>query len=276
MWLSPSTLGSAGTAHQVYRVLVATSSRHGLVYADTDGLVITSAANPRLKLVRRLASRRARQQLGLFVCEGEDLVAAALEAGIDPVEALVDAERPVLAGELAGAEAVEPRLLQEVSVLGHGPRVIAVFRRSDLPGADAPGGLALWRVGDPGNLGTLMRVADALGPASLWLSEGCADPTGPKAVRASAGALFRVGVGRFDEAPAPWLGLVARDGEPIDRAELPVAATLLLGAEREGLPDDLLARCERRLTIPQTGDAESLNVAMAGSIALWERRRRSG
>ena len=129
--------------------------------------------------------------------------------------------------------------------------------------------------GDPGNVGTLLRAADALGPAALWLSEGCADPTGPKAVRASAGAVFRVGVGRFDDAPAPWLGLVAGDGEPIDAAELPAAATLLLGAERAGLPDDLLARCDRRLTIPQTGEAESLNVAMAGSIALWERSRQS-
>ena len=226
--------------------------------------------------MRRLASRRARERLGLFACEGEDLVAAAIEAGIEPVEALVDAERPVLAGALPAAEAVAPRLLHDVSVLGHGPRVIAVFRRTDLPAADAQGGLALWRVGDPGNVGTLLRAADALGPAALWLSEGCADPTGPKAVRASAGAVFRVGVGRFDDAPAPWLGLVAGEGEPIDVAELPAAATLLLGAERQGLPDDLLERCERRLTIPQTGGAESLNVAMAGSIALWERRRRNG
>jgi TrmH family RNA methyltransferase len=130
-------------------------------------------------------------------------------------------------------------------------------------------------VADPGNVGTLLRAADALGPAALWLSDGCADPTGPKAVRASAGAIFRVGVGQLDDAPRPWLALVARDGEAIDAAELP-AGTMLLGAEREGLPQELLARCERRLTIPQTGDAESLNVAMAGSIALWERRRRSG
>jgi RNA methyltransferase, TrmH family len=81
--------------------------------------VITSAANPRLKLVRRLASRRQRERLGLFVCEGEDLVAAALEAGVHPVEVLVDAERPPLLEGLQEAEPVEPRLLAEVSSLAH-------------------------------------------------------------------------------------------------------------------------------------------------------------
>ena len=249
--------------------------------------MITSPANARLKLVRRLASRRQRERSGLFVCEGEDLVTAALEAGIEPVEALVDAERPVLLDELPRAELVAPPLLADVSALAHPPRVVAVFRRADLPGLATSGvrprtwpdgrwraGLALWHVADPGNVGTLVRAADALGPAFLALSAGCADPTGPKALRASAGAVFRVPLARFDEAPPPLVALVPRGGEPLGELELGGGATFVLGAEREGLPDDVLARCDARAHIPQAPEAESLNVAMAGTIALYEVSRR--
>jgi TrmH family RNA methyltransferase len=240
--------------------------------------VITSAANPRLKLVRRLASRRQRERLGLFVCEGEDLVAAALEAGIHPVEVLVDAERPPLLDGLDEAEPVEPRLLAEASSLAHPPRVIGVFRRADLPQldpADAPPvGLALWHVGDPGNIGTVLRTSDGLGPAFVALSSGCGDPTGPKALRASAGAVFRVPLGRFEDAPRPRAALVARGGVPLPDLELPDRVTFVLGAEREGLPEDVAAACEVQATIPLEPAAESLNVAVSGAIALYEWRRR--
>ena len=134
-------------------------------------------------------------------------------------------------------------------------------------------GLALWRVGDPGNVGTLIRSVDALGGAFVALSGGCADPTSPKAVRASMGALFRVPVIAFDEAPRPWIALVPRDGrelEPIERG------SFVLGSEREGLSEEVLARCDDRVTIPLSDGAESLNVAMAGTIALYDARGRSG
>jgi RNA methyltransferase, TrmH family len=239
--------------------------------------VITSPANPRLKLVRRLRSRRQRERLGLFVCEGEDLVAAGLAAGISPVEALVDAERPP---ELPGleAETVEPRLLADVSVLGHPPRVLAVFRAADLPRLDAANppqvGLAVWRVVDPGNIGTLLRTSDGLGPAFLALSAGCADPTGAKALRASAGAVFRVPTGRFDDAPRPWLALVPRGVVELTALEPTDRATFLLGAEREGLPEEVVDRADTIVSIPLAPGAESLNVAVAGSIALYEWWRR--
>ncbi len=237
--------------------------------------MITSSANPRLRLVRRLQSRRQRERTGLFVCEGEDLVEAALDAGLEPVEALVDPERPALLERLEHAEAVEPRLLGEVSLLGHPPRVIAVFRRDELPAAEPrPVGLALWQVSDPGNVGTLVRTADAVGPAAVALSPGCADPTGPKALRASAGAIFRVPVLRFDDAVRPWVGLVASGGEALGKIELGDPVTFVLGAEREGLPEEALARCDALATIPQEEHAESLNVAVAGAIALYEWRRR--
>jgi len=226
--------------------------------------------------VRKLESRRQREKLGLFACEGEDLVAAGLDAGLVPVEALVDGEQPALAERLGVvAEAVAPGLMAGVSTLPHPARVVAVFRRADLPrGVEGPVGLALWRVSDPGNLGTLLRTADALGPAFVALSAGCADPTGPKALRASAGAVFRVPLAAFEEAPEPRVALVPQGGVPLPEVDLRERVTFVLGAEREGLPDDVLAACESRATIPQAGEAESLNVAVAGAIALYEWRRR--
>ena len=230
--------------------------------------------------MRRLQGRRQRERLGLFSCEGEDLVEAALAAGLQPVELLVDAERsPELPG-LTDAEPVESRLLADVSALGHPPRALAVFRKADLPQLEADStpsvGLALWHVGDPGNIGTLLRAADGLGPAFVALSAGCADPTGPKALRASAGAVFRVPIGRFDESPEPRIALVARGGTPLAEVELPERATFVLGAEREGLPDDVVAACDAVATIPLAPQAESLNVAMSGVVALYEWRRRRG
>lgn len=242
--------------------------------------MITSPGNPRLKLVRKLASRRQREKLGLFACEGEDLVLAGLDAGLAPVEALVDAERPALVDRLPGAVEVEPRLIAELSELAHSPRVISLFRLADLPRLDPtsapPLGLALWRVSDPGNVGTLVRAADAFGPAFVCLSAGCADPIGPKALRASAGAIFRVPLGRFEDAPGVRIALVPRGERPLPELELPERATFVLGAEREGVPDDVLEGCVEAATIPQTAGAESLNVAVSGAIALYEWRRREG
>lgn len=222
--------------------------------------MITSAHNPKLRLVRRLlSSRRQREREGLFVCEGEDLVEAARAAGVEPVELLV------------AGETVSPELLAELSTLAHPPRVLGIFRREALPKGYRDVVLALWHVADPGNVGTLLRAADAFG-ASVALSPGCADPTGPKALRASAGAIFRVPVGRFDEAPRRWLALDAHGGAPLDELDLTPPVTFVLGAERAGLP--LLEGVERA-TIPQPGEAESLNVAMAGTVALYELSRRA-
>jgi TrmH family RNA methyltransferase len=224
--------------------------------------VITSRDNPKLRLVRRLESSSQRRRLGLFVAEGEDLVAAAREAGIEPVELLVAGEN------------VEPELLAEVSTLPHPPRELAVFRAGGLPAFEPrPVGLALWHVSDPGNVGTLIRSADAF-RASVALSRGCGEPTGPKALRASAGAVFRVPLGRFDEAPGRRLALVAHGGRPVREIELADGDVFVLGAEREGLADEVLATCAERVTLPTPGPAESLNVAAAGAIALWEWHRR--
>jgi TrmH family RNA methyltransferase len=194
------------------------------------------------------------------------------------VEALVDAERPALQERLPQAEPVAPELMATLSTLPHPPRVVAVFRRADLPQAvELPVGLALWRVSDPGNVGTLLRAADALGPAFVLLSSGCADPTGPKALRASAGAAFRAPLGAFEDGDGlTRVALAPRDGVPLPALDLPERVIFVLGAEREGLPDEVLGAAEAVATIPQAGRAESLNVATAGAIALYEWRRRRG
>jgi TrmH family RNA methyltransferase len=172
-------------------------------------------------------------------------------------------------------ENVAPELLAEVSTLGHPARVIGVFRSDDLPGGPLPDtGLALWRVSDPGNVGTLIRSADALGPAFVALAEGSADPTGPKAIRASMGAIFRVPVVAYDDAPGRRVALVAHGGSPLKDVDLSGPTTFVLGAERGGLPEEVLATCDDRATIPLAGDSESLNVGTAGAIALYERAHR--
>ena len=218
--------------------------------------MIASRDNEKLKLVRKLHERRWRDKLGLFVCEGEDLVDAATA---EPVELLVAGEN------------VEAKLLAEVSTAGHPPRVIAIFRREDLPRAEPrPATLALWQVADPGNVGTLIRTADAFG-AAVALSHGCADPTGPKALRASAGSIWRVPLVPFDTA-GRRVALVARAGEPLGSVDLQGEVVFLLGAEREGLPAELERDVDAWVPI---GGAESLNVAVAGAIALYEWHRQN-
>ena len=223
--------------------------------------MITSASNPKLRLIHRLLeSRRQRDREGLFVVEGEDLVQAADDAGVDPVEVL------------RAGEDVEPELLAKISTMAHPPRVMALFRRESLPRGVDPVSLSLWRVGDPGNLGTILRAADAFG-ASVALSAGCADPTGPKALRASAGAVFRVPLAGFDEPSGNSVALLSHGGTPLARLDTGVPVTYVLGAERDGLPDDLVGACDETATIPLAEGAESLNVAVAAAIALYEHRR---
>ncbi len=214
--------------------------------------------------VRRLHERRWRDKLGLFFVEGEDAVGAATA---EPVHLL------------RAGEDVEPRLLAEVATAPHPPRVIGVYRRSDLSAwEERSATLGLWRLADPGNVGTLIRTADAFG-AAVCVSDGCADPTSPKALRASAGSIWRVPLGQWSpEATNSLLqgvvrvALVAHGGAPLDSVPLVGRVAFLLGAERAGLPADLPRDVDA--TIPLAG-AESLNVAAAGAIALYERARQT-
>ncbi len=226
--------------------------------------MIISKDNDRLKLVRKLHDKSWRDKLGLFFVEGEDAMSAATASPVDVLRA---------------GEDVEPRLLAEIASAAHPPRVIAVYRRADLPaweGRDAT--LALWRLVDPGNVGTLIRTADAFG-AAVALSDGCADPTSPKALRASAGSIWRVPLGHWSALNAAGIsllqgavrvGLEAHRGAPLAELDLSRRVAFLLGAEREGLPAEVERDVNARIPI---AGAESLNVAAAGAIALYEHSR---
>jgi RNA methyltransferase, TrmH family len=224
-------------------------------------MLIVSRDNERLKLVRKLHDKRWREKLGLFFVEGEDAVAAATAEPVDLLRA---------------GEDVEPRLLSSVATAAHPPRVIGVYRREDLPEwEERQATLVLWQLADPGNVGTLIRTADAFG-AAVALSDGCADPTSPKALRASAGSIWRVPVGRpeevRDDSSLTRIALEAHRGTPLADVDLGGRVALLLGAEREGVPADVERDVDA--TIPIVG-AESLNVAATGAIALYEWRRQN-
>ncbi|HLH14029.1 MAG TPA: RNA methyltransferase [Solirubrobacteraceae bacterium] len=243
---------------------------------------IASPRNPRLKALRRLHTRRERARSGTFLAEGEDLVCAAAAAGLSALEGYR------LAGTALGGpdfHDVERSALASVSALGSGSRVIAVYQQR-WGAALGPLCVYLHGVGDPGNVGAVLRSALAFGASCVALGPRCADPHSPRAVRASMGAIFSVPLARVAdvaELPGERIALAARAGEPLrGPAERdgrdPAAAlrerplTLLVGAERDGLPADVLAACERRAHIPIL--SESLNAAMAATVALYEITRR--
>jgi TrmH family RNA methyltransferase len=234
--------------------------------------VISSPQNPRLKDLRRLQTKRGRERSGRFAAEGEDLLAAAELAGWRAVEGY-----RVTGSELGGPDFtdVDPVALVAVSTLGSGTRVIGVYEQRWATKPSGPLCVYLHGVGDPGNVGTVLRSAQAFGASGVAFGAGCADPYSPKAVRASMGAIFGVSIARVEsitELPGERLALVARAGESLSEmtAKLagPAGVTLLVGSEREGLPTELVAACERVAHIPI--EAESLNAAMAATVALYE------
>src|SRR4051812_46402547 len=230
-------------------------------------MTITSPNNEQLKEVRKLAGRKWRDKLRQFVAEGEDLLEAAAAAGWEPLATLV-AEGSELPGE-----PVKPHLLAQVSQLGSGTRALAVYGQRWAERPAGPVCVALWGVNDPGNVGTVLRSALAFGAGSVALGPGTADPYGPKAVRASMGALFSVPVARVrdvGELPGRRTALVAGGGVPL--RDLPAAErTFVVGAEREGLPHAVVAACDDVAHIPIA--FESLNAATAAAIALYETTR---
>ncbi|CAB4939680.1 unannotated protein [freshwater metagenome] len=228
--------------------------------------MIDSIHNPQLKDIRRLARRRGREDAGRFVAEGEDLLEAADAAGWTPVARFAAAD-----SGLPGTP-VEPAVLDRISGLGSGTRTLAVY---ELRWSAPAGPLAIYLhgVADPGNVGTILRSALAFGASSVVLGPGCADPFGPKAVRASMGAVFSVPVARVtsvSDLPGRTIALAARAGGPL-RGPVEGDATLLIGAERTGLPDEVLAAANEVREIPI--HSESLNAAMAATVALYELTR---
>lgn len=239
-------------------------------------MTITSPHNEKLKTLRKLRQRRReRDRLGQFVAEGEDLLAAADAAGWTPVERFA-----VSGSGLPGIE-VDPAALRSLSELASGTRTLAIYDERWAAPAEVTGSslcVYLHGVGDPGNVGTVLRSAAAFGVSCVALGAGSADPFSPKAVRASMGAIFSVPVAHA--APGQLRGVTIALDARAERtladvaAQLPADAgvSLLVGAEREGLPDELLAAAEHTARIPIA--TESLNAAIAASVALYELSKR--
>jgi TrmH family RNA methyltransferase len=225
--------------------------------------MIVSKDNEKLKLVRRLQERKHREREGLFAAEGEDLLDAGLAAGLEPELVLS------VAGSGLGGVEVAPEALASASTLGSGTRVISIWRQRWSQPA-GPVCVYLHGVGDPRNVGAVIRSAHALVEGSVALSDDSADPYSPTAVRASMGSVFAVPLtrGGIDATPRPRVALVAHGGSEPRAAAGPL--TLCVGSERKGMPAELVeGHCEEAWTIALRPDgAESLNLAAAAAIAL--------
>lgn len=236
--------------------------------------MITSRDNEKLKLARKLSQKKHRERLRLFVTEGEDLARAGLDAGVSPETLLIHPD--LTETDLGGiGDPVEPDLLDAVSGLASGTRVIGIWPQAD-PGdrgdgtLDADGtGICVYldAIADPGNVGTILRTVDALLDATVVAGPGTADHHSPHAVRASMGSIFSQPVVRagIEATPEPRIGTVPRGGgRPAPRTG---PLTICLGSEREGLSSEILNMCDVRWTVPlRPGGAESLNVAAAAAI----------
>jgi len=231
-------------------------------------MTITSPTNQHLTEIRKLSRAATRARSGRFVVEGEDFLMAAAAAGISALYVLC------VPGHEGAREAgwleVAPELLAEISALGSSSRVIGVYeqRWSEPRG---PLVVALWAVGDPGNVGTVIRSAHAFGASAVALGPGTADPYGRKAVRASMGAIFGAPLARVQsiaELPGTVVALNAAADSPL-RGPLAGELTLVIGGERTGLPYEVLAQCDEVRSIAQVA-GDSLNAAMAATVALYE------
>lgn len=262
--------------------------------------IISSAANPLAKRVKLLANRKHRRREGAFVVEGLQPVWSAVEAGWEVETFLVapgllthqPALRMVEEQERAGVAVARfaTELFQRL-VDRDGPSGIAAVVRSRAGGPESldvrPGAVfvALHRIANPGNLGTIIRTVDAVGGAGVVLIGDTVDPYAPAAVKASMGSLFAVDVVHTPGAPEFFAWAAAHGVEVLATSgsadedhwsaayEPPLA--FLLGSEREGLPADLLDRASRQVRIPMVGTVDSLNIGVAASIMLYEARRRS-
>jgi TrmH family RNA methyltransferase len=240
-------------------------------------MTITSSHNQKLKEIRKLRMRRReRDRSGRFLAEGEDLLAAADAAGWPALE------RFCAAGSGLPGVAVEPALLASASGLGSGTRALAVYAERWADAAVGPLCVYLHGVHDPGNVGAVLRSAQAFGASCVAIGPGSADPFGPKAVRASMGAVFGVPLARAStiaELPGATIALVTEGGASLGELWRSMHATgasgakvreltLLIGGERDGLPPELADQADHVAHIPIA--THSLNAAMAATVALYE------
>ena len=258
-----------------------------------SGRAITSLSNPTVKAVRALHLRKAREETGLFVAEGLKIVTEAVELGHAPQILLHGAEavgHPLLrkaadAALAAKGEVIEVTrdILAKVSRRDNPQAVVGVFHQAFTPlEALNPAAAACWvalhRVRDPGNLGTIVRTADAAGCGAVILVGECCDPYGVEAVRATMGSIFAVPLVRAAEAEfAAWRG--AWPGSVVGAllsaqtdhraAAYAKPALIVMGNEQQGLPPEMAALCDLDVKIPMRGRADSLNLAVATGIMIY-------
>jgi RNA methyltransferase, TrmH family len=263
--------------------------------------LIISAANPLVKRVRMLADRKYRRRESAFVVEGVQPVWQAVEAGSD-VEVLIvapdllrhpGAAAMVAAQEEAGVRVamLSGQLFSRISDRDGPSGLAAIVRAVPTTVASLPIGpdalfVALHSAGNPGNVGTIIRTASAVGAGGVILIGPSADPHDPAAVKASMGALFTVPVATATsaseflawarEAGVRVAATSARGSVTCWDADLQLPLAVLLGSEGSGLPEDVLDAADLRVAIPMTGTAESLNLSVAAGILLYEVRRRTG
>ncbi len=273
----------------------------GLSTPLPDFETITSASNDLIKTLKSLERKKARSETGLFLAEGVRITAEGLTRGWTPAAVVVAtglAERPQIAAlardALAkGARVVlaPERLMQAITRKDNAQSVVAAFRQRQLTleSLNAPRAPALYvalhEVRDPGNLGTILRTADCAGADGVILIDTCCDPYSFEAVRASMGSLFDVPVAttvwtEFDTwRRAHRLSLAAATVDGALRHDTPgftAPSVILFGNEQAGLPPELAAAADRRLRIPMRGGADSLNLAQAAAILIYEAWRQRG
>ncbi len=253
------------------------------------GRVITSLTNETVKSVRALHLRKAREESGLFLAEGLKIVAEAVDLGFAPRILLHSAEassHPILqrvAGAAAETIEVSPAVLAKISRRDNPQMVLGVFEQrftplADLKPASARCWVGLQAVRDPGNLGTIIRTADAAGCGAVILIGDCCDPYSVEAVRATMGSIFavpiaRAGVEEFLVWRAGWPGTVAGAAltATVDfrAADYRDPTLVLMGNEQAGLPPELIAACDVTVKIPMRGRADSLNLAVATGVMIY-------
>jgi TrmH family RNA methyltransferase len=253
---------------------------------------VTSLTNPTVKAVRALHLRKERDESGLFVAEGLKTVTEGVETGHAPQILLYgrDADHPLLTRAIeatlaAGGEVIEvtQEILAKVSRRDNPQAVVGVFRQVFKPlvtlePRSAPCWVALHRVRDPGNLGTIVRTADAAGCGGVILVGECCDPYSVEAVRATMGSIFAVPLTKASEAEFAawrerWPGSVVGTllSAPVDHRHADYArpALILMGNEQQGLPPEMAALCDVNVKIPMRGRADSLNLSVATGIMIY-------
>jgi TrmH family RNA methyltransferase len=239
---------------------------------------IDSATNPLVKTLRRLAHPRKRE--AQFLLEGKKLVEAAIASGTEIATIVVSSTyRSTPPRDVAVVE-LEDTLFTSVSTLASPEGILAIARR---PSAAIPReGLIAVAAGiqDPGNLGALARVVEATGAAGLIVLKGSTDPFGPKAVRGSMGSVLRVPVCEVSDMSEldtfRKIALVPRGGSDYKKVNWASPCAVVLGGESAGIDDEMRSRCDAEASIPMHGEVESLNVATAAALVLYEATRREG